>query len=136
MELFGYPAGEVKLRFDMLDEFPQVRAVGEAMLVREDRKMIYDLRREMPERVVEESVRPREIVLCLLERTAGRETIAEPIDRRTALLGLWPEASHLDDMGVMAGNLRSIEALLERARCYRLMLGSDAPGIVRVVDAL
>ena len=53
-----------------------------------------------------------------------------------ALMGLWPEATHLDDLDVMAGNLRSIEALLERARCYRLMLGSDANGILQAVSNL
>ncbi len=140
LELFGYPVGEIKLRFDMLGEFPQARAGGQAALVREDAKMIYDLRREMPERVVEESVRPREVALCLLERAAdpggAARTTAEPVDRETALRGVWPDSAHVDALPVLRSHYRSLRALLDGARCYRLRLGSDAAGIVAAVDRL
>jgi hypothetical protein len=136
IELLGYPVGEVKLRLDMLEEFPEVQARGEAALVREDTKMVLNLRQEMPDRTIEDSIWPDQIVLCLLERTGDAETTAEPIDRHAALVGLLPDAAHLDDMQVLLNNLASIQALLVKARCYRLKLGSDVKGILKAVESL
>lgn len=136
LELLGYPVGEAKLRLDMLDAFPGLSGHGEPTLVREDTKMVFDLRRALPRRIVERSVWPREIVLCQLHRTAGRATRLTPLARDEALRALWPESSFVDDEEVMRTNLRAIRALLARARCYRMALGSDEAGILRAVDGL
>jgi hypothetical protein len=135
VELLGYPVGEVKLRLDMLEEFRQVK-VREAALVREDTKMVYDLRQEMPERVVEEAIRPQRIVLCLLERTGRRETTAERIASSVALDALLSESTFRDDMEVLVSNLESIQALLAMTDCYHLRVGTDVKGIVDTVDSL
>jgi hypothetical protein len=136
LELLGYPVGEAKLRLDMIDAFPELGGHGEPTLVREDTKMVFDLRRALPQRVVERSVWPEEIVLCQLRRTEGRATHLAPLARDEALRALWPESSFVDDEEVMRTNLRAIRALLARARCYRMALGSDEAGILQAVDGL
>lgn len=136
IELLGYPAGEVKLRLDMAAHFADLLAEGEAPLVREDRKMVYNLRKAAPEQVLEESIFPAETVLCLVERGGGVETTAEPVDLMTARLALFPEMAHYDDPAVVRPNLAAVEALLRVARLYRLWLGSDAEGIFQAIGRL
>jgi hypothetical protein len=136
IELLGYPIGEVKLRMDMLSEFPQIKKRGRKTLVREDTKMVFNLREVMPERMLAESIRPREIVVCLVERATRRTTTAEPIERETALIDLLPNSSHWNEVGLLKNNLASVETLIDRARCYRLKIGSDVAGIIRTVEAV
>lgn len=135
VELHGYPVGEVKLRLDMLDEFRQVKA-REAALVREDTKMVYDLRREMPGRMIDEAIRPQRVTLCLLQRTGLPKTVAEPVSGNAVLEALLPESTFLDDMPVLVSNLESIRAMLEMADCYRLLLGTEVSGIIQAVKAI
>lgn len=136
VELLGYPVGEVKLRTDVLDAFPPLRERGRVALVRDDTKVVLDLRREMPARVVEEAVHPEEVVLCLLERTGKQDTVVRPVTREEALVSLFPEATYLDDMAVMAGTITTIRAFLEKVRCYRLELGLDGDEMVQRVNSL
>jgi hypothetical protein len=136
LELLGYPVGEAKLRLDMLDSFPQLQGYGEAALVREDTKMVFNLREAMPERMMEDSIRPEQIVLCHLERLACPTTRVEPMDREELLRRLWPESSFVDDMEVMHSNLTAVRSLLEAARCYRLKLGSRERSILQTLEDL
>lgn len=136
VELLGYPVGEVKLRMDVLDAFPELRGAGRAVLVREDAKMIFNLREAMPDRVVETGVVPEEIVLCLLARHDAAGTLVEPIAFEIALAGLWPDAAHYDDRQVLAGNLAALRTLLGQARCYRLTIGHDPDQIIRTIEKL
>lgn len=136
IELFGYPIGEVKLRMDMLNEFPQIKKHGRKALVREDTKIVFNLREAMPDRMCAESIWPQEIVVCLLDRTSRRVTTAEPIDPQAALIDLLANSSHRNEPELMAVNLNSIEQLLDGARCYRLKIGSDVAGILKVVETL
>jgi len=136
VELLGYPVGQLKLRTDVLDEFPELKAHGRSLLVRNELKIAINLRQEMPERIVEESVWPREIVLCQIERVPGRTTSAEPREPAQVLREIWPESAFVDDPEVNDGNRAALETLLERARCYRLRLGSDVPGLLATVERL
>jgi hypothetical protein len=136
VELLGYPVGEVKLRMDVLDAFPELRGAGRAVLVREDAKMIFNLREAMPDRVLESSVMPKAIVLCLLARHDAARTEVEPISAEIALTGLWPDAAHYDDRQVLAGNLASLRTLLAHARCYRLTIGRDPGQIIQTIEQL
>ncbi len=136
LELLGYPIGEVKLRMDMLKEFPQIKKHGRKTLVREDAKMVFNLREAMPDRMCEDSIWPQEIVVCLLERVNSHKTVADPIDRSAALNDLLPNSSHLTNVSLLTNNLNSIEQLLDRARCYRLKIGSDVTGILKAIENL
>lgn len=136
LELLGYPVGEVKLRLDMTSAFPQVSGRGEAAIVREDQKMVYNLRALMPEKILEKSFWPEEVVVCLMERNGNQRTWAEPVDGQTALLALIPEASLYDDRMVVASNFAVIQTLLEKARCFRLSIGADQDGILQAIDGL
>jgi hypothetical protein len=136
LELMGYPVGEVKLRPEMLDEFSSLGVEGDRVLVREATKYVFDLRRWMPERVIDESFRPERAVVCLLERHAGQDTRVESISKDQALAGLWPEALHLDAEERLRRNLAPLRALVQSASCYRLTLGTRVAGILQAVDDL
>jgi hypothetical protein len=136
IELMGYPAGEIKLRMDMAAEFPQFRGNGRPVVVREDTKLVYNLREIMPDRVLNESVRPEEIVIVLVEKTGQRESHAVPVDRQTALEALFPESVHLDALEVISSDLAVLQAILEKSRCYRLYLGADEAGLLEAVRSL
>lgn len=137
MELLGYPVGEVKLRFDMLSAFPQVKGRGQAAWAREDRKMVFDLRREMPDRVVETAIRPWRLVLCLLTREEGAvASRAERVGAEEAFAALLPEALHLDERQIVERNLVSIRQMLTKTVCYRLHLGSDVQSLLNTVAQL
>jgi hypothetical protein len=136
LELLGYPVGEAKLRLDMLDSFPELQGYGEAALVREDTKMVFNLRRALPERVIEESIRPDQIVLCHVERSPDSASCTEPMAQDDLLQRMWPESTFVDDLEVMRSNLAAIRTLLSRARCYRLVLGTDVAGMLDSVGSL
>jgi hypothetical protein len=136
LELLGYPTGEVKLRLDMVAEFPDLQGEGEERLVREDKKMVVNLLKVAPEQVLTQSIFPGEIVLCLLERGEGAETFVERIDFESARLALFPEITHYDESRVIRSNLAAVETLLRQARLYRLRLGSNAAGMIAQVERL
>jgi hypothetical protein len=115
LELLGYPTGEVKLRLDMVGEFPDLQGVSEERLVREDKKIVVNLMKTAPEQVLKESVFPNEIVLCLVERAEGEDTLTERIDFETARLALFPEIAHYDATQVVRSNLSVVETLLHQA---------------------
>jgi hypothetical protein len=136
LELLGYPVGEVKLRLDMVGQFPELQGAGEERLVREDQKVVVNLLKAAPEQVLKESIFPTEIVLCLVERGDGEDTHAEKIDFETTRLALFPEIAHYDEAQVVRSNLAAVESLLHQARLYRLSLGSDEAGIFEQVERL
>lgn len=136
LELLGYPVGEVKLRLDMVAEFPELHGAGEERLIREDKKVVVNLMKAAPEQILKESIFPAEIVLCLVERAQRAETSVERIDFETARLALFPEIAHYDEPQVVRSNLAAVEALIHQARLYRLRLGSDETGIFEQVERL
>lgn len=136
LELMGWPAGEVKLRPDTLELFPELKGRGEATLVRDDAKYLLDLRREMPEALIDEVVTPARMVVCLVQRDGGADTRVELIGRDEARQHLLPDGLFFDSPRVVQRSFAVIDALLDRAGCYRLTLGTGAEGIVRAVDGL
>jgi len=136
LELLGYPVGEVKLRLDMIDKFPILQGHGMDVMVREDKKVVFNLRRLLPGRVLEGPLRPTRIILCLVERTGNPHTRLERIDPQAALPELWPEMTHLDAPEVMQANLRAVYALLEQAQAYRMYLGHDENHILETLSGI
>ncbi len=134
--LMGYPVGEIKLRMDVVEGLSELNDFGESMLVREATKMVYNLRHAIPDSVIDQMIYPREIKLCLLERTQSKTTRVYPLTIEAALEGLWQDAAHYDDIEVLSENLRTLRIMLKHAQCYRLVIGNQQEDIVRVVDAL
>ena len=80
VELLGYPVGEVKLRLDVLESFPMIKDEGSWTVVREDAKMVVDLRKSLPDCVIEDAIRPGKVVVCLLERVTDKASSVVEVD--------------------------------------------------------
>ena len=136
VHLMGYPVGEIKLRKDIAIQYSDLAGHLEPTLVRNEEKLVIDLRHLHPDRVVEGAVLPEKTVICLLDRSGEKETTFERIDPKATLSALWVEALHLDARPFLEANLQSLVELVSRSTCYRLSVGTDIEKIVRVVDAL
>lgn len=136
LELIAYPVGEAKLTREMQAIFPQWRGEGEEVTVHKVNKHIVNLRTLAPDYMVESSVFPREIVVCLTVRDGNGSTRFEPLEAATTLELVLPDSVYVDQPESMLASLESVRRLLERAKCYRLTLGSDPAEIVRVIENL
>jgi hypothetical protein len=135
-ELLGYPVGEVKLRLDTVDQFPGLIQEVRPTLVREDKKVVVNLRQALPGKVLDDSIFPQETVVCVVKRPGGEETRLDQIQAGEALVELVPESTLLDETEVMQSNLDIVARFLQGARCYRLTLGSDETGLLEAVAEL
>jgi len=134
--LMGYPVGEAKLRFDMLDHFPQLTAMGQAVRVREDTKMVFDLRQTFPGVVVEEAIWPERVVLCHMTRRGDTRSTAQPVGWEALFPTIWSESTFVEPAEILRSSYDAMVALLTRARCYELSLGTDVSSTLGLVDAL
>jgi hypothetical protein len=135
-ELLGYAIAQLKLRLDQLDEFPVFRTRGKPMYLGGETKMVLDLRKEMPERMLEESVWPNEVVICHMERMSSPDTHAELMTPQETLNMIWPESRFTDEPVINPGNRMAVDALLQNARCYHLVLGTDVESMLQAIDNL
>lgn len=136
LELLGYPVGESKLRDDVRNWFPELVGRGESVRVREEAKTVFDLRRVPEVHVIEDAVRPDEIVVCIVKRGNEREPSSLPITADDALPALWAEAAFVDERPVLKRHLEAIGSLLERSRCYELRIAGGTERLSDVVGAL
>lgn len=136
LRLYGFPVGRIKLRPDMVADFPQLESLLEVEPVRGEIKYAADLRQLDPTLVHEAVVEPSAVHLCLL--TLGDEpttrlrlaSISEVIEKVMA------NSLFYDTARVWQQNLASIRPLVEQARCYHLQVGSDPAGLVATIDDL
>jgi hypothetical protein len=136
IQLYSFPVGRIKLRSDMVADFPQVRPLLEKEPVRGEIKYAADLRRLDPALVHESFVEPAEIFLCLLSRDDGLATGLRPAPIDEVTKAVMANSLFYDKAEVWQQNLACIEPLLERTRCYHLSFGGDPAGIVAAVDNL
>jgi hypothetical protein len=130
----GYPIGEVKLRDDVLGEFPEY--AGDGVNVREQRKTVVNLRAAHPERVVETVIAPDAIHLCFTERGQGAATALRPATREAAREWLAANTVFWDEPARLEHNSRVLNHLLVTAQLQHLTLGSDPAGILSVMEKL
>ncbi len=132
----AFPVGRIKLREDMLDQFPTL--AGEAKLepVRDETKHRLEMDRLAPERTCLEMVPVDQVELCLLERWGNSHTHVE----RLRQVDLWPQimvnSLHYDKPELWRENLRTIGLLLEHARVHRLRIGTSEAEILSTVEGL
>jgi hypothetical protein len=130
----GYPTGEVKLRDDVLDRFPEY--TGEPVRGREQCKTVVDLRQVHPERIVETLVTPSSIHLCFVERSGTAQTLISPLPEQY----LWPQLMantvYWDEPSQLAHNYAALKSLLEIASLQRLQIGFDIAGIISAIGQL
>ena len=134
--LLGFPVGRIKLRSDVVDQFPQVGHLLQAEQVRSETKYAVDLGRCPWAGVSREAVVPRAIELCLLQRRPGPASSLEPVSSQAVVEALMENSLYYDSRQVWQVNLSLLEEVVARARCHRLTIGSDGAGVVAAVEAL
>lgn len=130
----GYPVGEVKLRDDVLDLFPQY--AGEAVRVREHRKTVVDLRPVHPGQVLKSILRPSAIHVCLAERASEPGSHLAPLTPEAAAPALAANTVFWDEPARLAHNTALLTQLLGTAHFHRLSIGTDTRSLVDTLERL
>lgn len=134
--LTGFPVGRVKLRRDMLPDFPQLRALLVPEEVRGEAKYTLDLRRLEPALVRATAVAPERVELCLLTRHTGTDTTLRPAARADVLDVAMLNSLHYDRADAWRPNVANIERLVDFAHCHHLAVGTEPQSLLSVIAAL
>ena len=134
--LTGFPVGRVKLRRDMLPDFPDLRALLTPEEVRGETKFTLELRRLDPALVRDTAVAPASAELCLLTRHAGAASSLRPATRAEVLDVAMLNSLHYDRAEAWRANVAGIEQLVDLARCHHLAVGTDAHSLLETVGGL
>jgi hypothetical protein len=135
-ELMGYPVGEAKLTAEAQPMFPEWKGEGEEFTLHRVHKRIVNLRKLAPNRMIEESVTPKRVILCLAERNGQPLTTADRLDPARTLERLLPDTIFWDEPGPMTASLKVLKRLIEESSCYRLTLGADRQQLVETIMRL
>ncbi|HCB50252.1 MAG TPA: hypothetical protein DEP47_12210, partial [Chloroflexi bacterium] len=136
LRLYGFPVGCIKLRSDMVADFPQLESLLEVEPVRGEIKYAADLRQLDPTLVHETAVEPSVVHLCLLTRGDQPTTCLRPATISEVMEAVMANSLFYDTAEVWTQNLASIKPVVEQARCYHLQVGSDPAGLVATIDDL
>lgn len=136
IQLLGFPVGKVKLRRDMVPEFPQLRPFLEAEPVREETKFSLNLRRLHPDRVQTTAVSPHSIDLCLLSQGGSPETELTPAAETAVWDAIMANSIFYDTAEAWRRNLAPVRRLVARARAHHLAIGRDPDGIIATIDSI
>ena len=134
--LFGFPVGKIKLREDMLPQFPELHPFVRTELVRGETKYSLDLREYDPTLVLDEAMQPSCIELCLLGHSGGRTTHLVTATRSEVMDSIMVNSLFYDTAAVWRRNLALIDQLVAAAGWHHLAIGTDASGIITKVEGL
>lgn len=132
-ELMGYPVGEAKLTDAAKPLFPEWHGEGIEVTAHNVVKHVVNLRKLAPNKMIEDSVIPKRIILCLAERNGQPRTSAERLDADTAFARLLPDTIFWDEPAAMMRSLHVIKRLIQHSSCYRLTLGADREQLVETI---
>lgn len=136
VQLLGFPVGKVKLRQDVLSEFPHLRLLLLPEHVRHEIKFSFDLRKFNPDLVYTTAIRPSSIDLCLLERSGDKDTTLKSVKKEAVMEAVMVNSLFYDTATVWRRNLALIGRLLEQTRCHHLTIGQNGDEIVAAVASL
>jgi hypothetical protein len=132
----GFPVGRIKLREDMLPQFPELASLADTEPVRGEIKHKVDLDRVDPSLTIREVVRVAGVEYCLLERWSESHSKIEHLEEKE----LWPNimlnSLHYDNPDLWKANLSRVGLLLKHARLHRLLIGTTESGILESVQKL
>ena len=134
--LTGFPVGRVRLRRDMLPDFPSLRALLAPEEVRGETKFSLDLRRVDPALVRETAVAPEQVTLCLLTRHTAAATTLRPATRAEVLDVAMQNSLHYDRAEAWRPNVAGIERLVDMAQWYHLVVGRDPQSLLDAIRGL
>lgn len=130
----GYPIGEVKLREDVLAQFPEYS--GEAVRVREHAKSVVDLRAVHPERLAESLIVPTSMQLCIIEPGLRPFTDVSPLTPPQAIEAIAPNTVYWNYPAQLVHNTDILHYVLRTATLYRVKLSPDPVEIVTTLSSL
>ncbi len=136
LKLYGFPVGRIKLRSDMVDAFPQLKPYLEAEIVRDEVKFVADLRRYNPNMVHQNHATPADIHLCLLNRTDEAASMIRPATSAEVMESVMANSLFYDKNAIWEQNMSQIMPLVNSAHCYYLAAGTDARGLITMIDRL
>lgn len=134
--LTGFPVGRVKLRRDMLPDFPSLHALLAPEEVRGETKFTLDLRRVDPALVCDSAVEPERVDLCLLTRHGNAPTTLRRATRAEVLDVVMLNSLHYDRADAWRPNVANIERLVDMATCLHLTVGTDPISLLRAIETL
>lgn len=134
--LHGYPVGLVKLRGDMVSQFPQLRPFLQSEIVRQETKYRVDLRSVGGEYVQETAVRPSRIVLCLLSRHDKPETVIEDVSETAVIQAILQNSLYVDQPYVWQQNVMNLQRLLVGETAVSLKLGEEPEQLLGTIEKL
>ena len=136
LQLMGFPVGRIKLRRDMVAEFPRLQPLLTPEQIRDETKYSLDLRQLDPTLVCENAIEPSAIELCLLSRSDDGGTHVQPAAREAVMEAVILNSLHYHTAAVWQRNLAALEALMGRARWHRLAVGSRVDDMLAAVARL
>ena len=134
--LHGYPVGLVKLRGDMVGEFPQLRPFLQTEIVRQETKYRVDLRAVNPDFVQETAVRPQKIILCLLSRHEKEETVVADVGETAVVQAILQNSLYVDQSHIWQQNAENLQKLLVGETAVMLKLGYDQGQLLKTFEGL
>jgi hypothetical protein len=134
--ILGFPVGRIKLRQDVLAEFPRIQPFLMTEPVRGETKYSLDLRQFDGTLVEENAAFPSDVDLCLLARSSEVDSHLEVVTRAEVMEAVMVNSLFYDSEDIWRRNLQEIQRLLDRAQYYRLIIGTDGPGVVDTVSRL
>ena len=134
--LTGFPVGRVRLRRDMLADFPALHALLRPEEVRGETKFTLDLRRVDPALVRDTAVTPERVTLCLLTRHTGADTTLRAAARADVMDVAMQNSLHYARAEAWRANVAGIERLVDMAHAYHLTVGRDTQGLLDAIASL
>jgi hypothetical protein len=132
----GFPVGRLRLREDMLPQFPRFAVLADTEPVRGEIKHIVELDKADPSLTIREIIPVSQVEYCLLERWSKAQSEIEPLTEKE----LWPHivlnSLHYDNPELWRENLSRIGLLLKHASLHRLRIGTTEKGILESVQKL
>lgn len=128
--LMGYPIGRLKLRPNVVNQFPEVDHQMATEPIRGELKHILDLRHFRPQAVCEEAVFPSGVEICLLSLQDQPQTVLEPASREEIWRAVMANSIYYDAIQVWRPNLENIDRLIAMASYHHLKVGADQESLV------
>jgi hypothetical protein len=136
LQLLGYPVGRIKLRQDVLAQFPRLRSYSTQEVVRQETKHSLDLRSVAEASVVETAVSPAQITLCLLTRHDRPETTIRSAELSAVWEAVMLNSLYYDTQAVWESNLIQLERVVAQADAYHLTIGTDEVELLSAINSL
>ncbi|MEZ4514344.1 MAG: hypothetical protein R3C62_20910 [Chloroflexota bacterium] len=136
VQLLGFPVGKIKLRRDVLAQFPALHPFLAQEVVRQETKYRLDLRHVGVARVQQTAVFPSHTTLCLMTRHEQPETTVWAAQETAVWEAIIQNSLYYDSEAVWTQNLAQLQPLVKQAKAYHLTIGSDEAQLLAALHAL